>query len=126
VSRDENAVGDACDALAVQLGYRVENYSDTRRVRTCPGLPDRRYVKRGVRLWVELKAPGGKMTDDQLRFLLSELDANGMATVIDDDVTLRKLFQQLGRSSSIVEAQVRVQCRELVELCAKRGLRKAA
>ena len=121
MSLTESDIASACDAIARSLGWRVEVYSDTRAVRTTPGLPDRRYVRAARRVWVELKAPGGKLTEEQHAFLLSELDANAHATVIDSEAQLLRLFRDLatlgGRGVALDY------CRSLVEQTAARGYR---
>lgn len=123
----EDDVVAACDALAAGCRWEVCDYSDKRRVRTTPGLPDRRYVKPGrYVLWVEAKAPKGKLTAEQHAWLLAELDAGGLATCIDDAAQLLALFKTLGRGGSIAKSQAATTCRALVELCAARGFRKAA
>lgn len=124
----EKEVAAQCDRLAVDLGYTVERYEQRRASKICEGLPDRRYHKRiggnGYRIWVELKAPGGKMTEDQCAWLEAENDAMGMATVIDDVATLARIFGLL--RPPIGEAACRRECAQLIELCAKRGLRPKA
>jgi hypothetical protein len=121
----EADVCNACDALARTARWEVESYSDTRRVRTHPGLPDRRYVQRsrGYVLWVELKAPAGKLTQDQHVWLTDELRAGGLATVVDDPAILHKLLNLLARTSSLSRAECARTCSELVSLCAQRGYR---
>ncbi len=124
MSRTESDIAAACDALARSLGWAVESYSDARQVRTAPGLPDRRYVRAARRVWVECKAPGGKLTPEQHRFLVSELDAGAHATVIDDDAQLLRLFRDLatmgGRGAALDY------CRALVDQTAARGYRGMA
>jgi hypothetical protein len=120
----ESVVAARCDDLAAQMGWVVERYEQTRATRIKEGLPDRRYVKKGVAcVWVELKKPGGKMTENQYHWLLDELSGGGLATVIDDPVTLASVLKEAGNPSSIVRSVLRDRCRALVELCAKRGWR---
>lgn len=120
-------MGAECDRLAIALFWRVESYEDKRAVRTHKGLPDRRYVRpvKGQRIWVELKAPGGKLTVEQHAFLNSELDAGAMAVVIDDPNQLKYYLNALQRVSSIVESAVREKMMQDVQLCALRGFRKS-
>lgn len=120
----EDDVTAECDQLARAAGWRVESYVDKRRVRTHPGLPDRRYVKPGKRLWVELKAPKGKLTAEQHGWLLAELAAGGFATVVDGSEPFRRILGLLARDGGRAEA-MRV-CEELVQLTAMRGYRAEA
>lgn len=116
----------ACDDLARQLGWAVENYSQRRASKVHEGIPDRRYVHRGrgLRVWVELKAPQGKLTTAQYEWLTVELEAGGLATVIHSASSLAHLFSMLARRSSIVESEARRVCREWVDLTWQRGPRE--
>jgi hypothetical protein len=122
---DENAVGALCDSLMTQLGWTVERYEQRRASRICEGLPDRRYVHRArqLRIWVELKAPGKKMTREQRAWLLSELDAGGLATVIDDVSQLQHLLGIFTGGRVGQHEQAARYCAELVHLCSLRGYR---
>jgi hypothetical protein len=120
----EAEVGRQCDALAETLGWTVERYEQGRATRITEGLPDRRYVRAGQRVWVELKAPLGRLTTHQYGWLLSELDAGGLATVIHSQDELAYLFSVLARRSSIMEARARDLCREWVALTWQRGPRE--
>jgi len=122
----EGDVARACDKLAEDLSWTVERYEQRRRTKITEGLPDRRYVQRAraLRIWVELKAPGEKLSMEQHAWLLSELVAGALATVIDDDAQLQALFRILGRSGSIAQAEAHRRCSELVALTAARGYRR--
>jgi hypothetical protein len=122
----EDEVGHLCDELAESLGWTPERYEQRRATRIQEGLPDRRYVRAGQRVWVELKRPGGKLTVDQYRWLTSELAAGGLATVIEDAHQLARLFQLLARRSSSLESEARRVCEQWVELCWQRGPRGAS
>jgi hypothetical protein len=122
----EKEIGRQCDRVAETLGWTVEKYEQSRATRIQEGLPDRRYVKNGARVWVELKRPKGKLTHAQYRWLLSELDAGGMATTVDNPEQLMALFQLLGRNSAIVDAEARRRCREWVDMLWSRGPRDKA
>jgi hypothetical protein len=122
----EDDVGDAVDELADLMGFRVERYEQRRASMICEGLPDRRYVHRAKALvvWVELKKPGGKLTAEQRDWLLDELNAGGLATVIDDVAQFAHLCRMLTRgNSSILLAAARDQCRAWVDLIWQRGER---
>jgi hypothetical protein len=119
----EAEVGVYCDDLATKLGWRVERYEQRRATHIQEGLPDRRYKRPGCRLWVELKKPGGQMTEDQYLWLATEVAAGGFATVIDDVLQLAPLLQGLAKQSSIQDQIVRLRCRELIEICHLRGFR---
>lgn len=121
----EDDVVAACDAFARATGWRVESYSDKRRVRTHPGLPDRRYVQRGrgYALWAEHKAPGGKVTREQFEWLSDEIRANGLACVIDHPAQFEALCRILARGGSIARAEAYRWCCESVALAGKRGFR---
>jgi len=117
----EADVGRACDSLMDQMGYLVERYEQRRASKICAGLPDRRYIRPTLeRVWVELKAPGGKLTYSQYRWLLSELISGGMATVINN-------AEQLAHLASLMNADerhaARLYCRCLLEECWARGER---
>ncbi len=130
LSRDtamtEADVGARCDELAEGLGWKVERYEQQRVTRIHEGLPDRRYIQpaRGHRVWVELKAPKGKLTSDQHRWIRAELSAGGMAIAVDSPDVLRRIFSLLSRDAGRGEAH-RV-CGEITELVAQRGYRDAA
>ncbi len=120
----EADVARECDALAIACGWRVERYEQRRASRITRGLPDRRYVKPGLVLWIELKAPKGKLTAEQHGWLLAELAAGGLATVVDGSEPFRRLLWLLGRSMAKPEA-TRF-CRELIDLTVARGYRAEA
>ncbi len=48
------------------------------------GLPDRyaRHVARKIRMWVEVKQPGGEVSADQKRWHKTERDAGGSVIVV--------------------------------------------
>lgn len=125
MSRDEAAVGRACDRLMRAASFVVENYEQQRPTGIFEGLPDRRYVHtpREIRLWVELKAPGKQMTRDQHEWILAELAGGGVAVVIDDEAQMKHVLAlfagpRVGRLDAVVRY-----CRSLVDLCAQRGYR---
>lgn len=122
----EADIAAACDSLADQLGWSVERYEQRRASRICQGLPDRRYVQRarGHRVWVELKAPAGKLTAAQHGWLSAELAAGGLAVAVDSPDILRRLFGILSRDMGRGEAH-RV-CREVTDIVARRGYRRVA
>lgn len=119
----EADVGAACDALAAACGWDVQRYEQRRATRITEGLPDRRLVRPGQRVWVELKAPGGKLTTAQHAWLLSELEAGALATVIESPDQLARLLALLARRSAPLEASARDLCRSWVDLCWRRGPR---
>ncbi len=119
----ESDVVAACDKIARQLGWDVESYSDARAVRTCPGLSDRRYVQRarGHRVWVEAKAPDGKLTREQHAFLRSEQAAGAHALAVDDPAQLQRVLSLLSRDMGRGEA-LRY-CGEVTAAIARKGYR---
>lgn len=119
----EAMVGAACDQLAATLGWAVDRYEQGRATRITEGLPDRRYwhLPRRCRVWVELKRPKGKLTEKQHQWLLSELEAGGLATVIEDVQQLSKLFSILSRPMGFNDAKSL--CHDWLHLCAQRGWR---
>lgn len=121
----ETVVTAQLDELAHALGYTVERYEQRRATMITEGLPDRRYVHRGkqLRVWVEAKRPGGKLTHAQHAWLLAEIDAGALATVIDDVHQFFHLARLLSRGSSIMHAEALAYCRQLVDLCWQRGPR---
>lgn len=122
----EADIGRQCDAAAAQCGWRVESYEQPRATLIQAGLPDRRYVKAGARVWVELKRPGGKLTHAQRGWLLSELEAGGLATVVENPEQLLALLQLLARNSSLMASQARDLCRQWVDMVWQRGARDKA
>ena len=124
----EKEVGVACDRLAESLGWTVERYEQSRATRIAEGLPDRRYVHlaRGMRVWVELKRPGGKLTAAQRVWLGVELQAGGLATTVESADQLAKLFAVLARRSAVLEAEARRLCEQWVDLTWQRGPRDGA
>lgn len=121
-SGTEKAVAGLCDDFAAQLGWTVDRFEQTRATRICIGLPDRRYHgPNGWRIWVELKRPGGKLTEAQYRWLLAELDAGALAIVVDDVAVLaevRRRWRQL-----YGQADALAYCRQVLELTKQRGWR---
>jgi hypothetical protein len=91
----EAHVARACDHLASQLGWTVERYEQGRATRIAEGLPDRRYVlPLAARVWVELKAPDGKLTRRQHEWLNTEAAAGGLACALSDPATLAPILHQ--------------------------------
>lgn len=119
----EKDVGQQCDELAESLGWLVERYEQPRATMVAGGLPDRRYVHRGrrLRLWVELKKPGGKLTSSQYLWLLAEWHTGAHATVCDTLGSLGVILSLLGRDAGRGEALRK--CREFIDLTALRGFR---
>jgi hypothetical protein len=122
---DEKAVGVACDKYARAAGFTVESYEQRRPSGIFKGIPDRRYshAARGLRIWIELKAPGGQMTEEQHRWLLIELKAGAYAAVVDDVAQLQHLFKlmtgpRVGRDEAVLRY-----CHSLVDHAALRGYR---
>lgn len=121
----ESDVARACDSLAAALGWTVERYEQGRRTRITEGLPDRRYVHpRGLRIWVELKAPNGKLTATQHAWLLAEQQAGAHALAVDSEHVLRHLLQLLSRDAG--RGAALHYCVQTTALIAQRGYRRAA
>lgn len=76
----ERDVERACDRLVAALGGDVIRTNPPGRTRQHIGLPDRRYRVRGVAFYAELKAPGGRLSPEQLAFLQAELACGALAT----------------------------------------------
>ena len=122
-SADERAVAAKCDAFASALGWRIERYEQTRATKIALGIPDRRYVGHsGWRVWVELKKPGGKLTIEQHAWLMAELDAGGLAIVVDDVAVLQEAFEKWRRLYGAADAIA--YCRQVVTLTSARGFRR--
>ena len=117
----EKEIGKQCDRLAETLGWTVERYEQGRATRIKEGLPDRRYLKNGARVWVELKRPKGKLTVAQYGWLISELDAGALATVVDNPDDLLLVLQACGRRSQ--ETAAHALCHRLLDAVWKRGPR---
>lgn len=108
-----------CVSLLQTYGYTVAVFSERRRSRITPGVPDL-YAQhaRGVRLWWETKHDDRKLTAAQHAFLSRELSAGGLAGC-GDKGHLASVLELLARTVSVPAGQRR--CRELVELLALRG-----
>lgn len=120
----EKEVAGQCDDMAMAMGWVVERYEQPRETMITEGIPDRRYVRKGVSmLWVELKKSGGQMTEAQYWWMKTELAGGGFATVIDDVQTLVPLLRLAKSQSSIDRSVLRLKCDELLELCKLRGWR---
>lgn len=118
----ENAVASLVDGLALAMGWTVERYEQRRRTNVCEGLPDRRYVgPNGLRVWVELKRPGGKLTQAQYRWLDAELRAGGFALPVDDPEVLKAFVTRWRKVFGARDAAD--YCRQVLELTARRGFR---
>ena len=124
----ESVVAAQVDELATMLGWEVQRYEQRRATMIAEGLPDRRYVHRakGLRVWVELKRPGGKLTTEQQRGLRDEREAGGRATVIEDVAQWAALCRTLGRGWSIMHSTAHDLCRSWVGLCWLRGPREGS
>lgn len=122
----EAQVASACDGLAEAMGWTVERYEQRRASRICEGLPDRRYVHRGrsLRVWVELKAPGGKMTLAQHVWLIAEIDTGAHAICVDSVHVLEHLFRLLSRDAG--RGAALHYCAQTTKLMASKGYRRAA
>lgn len=121
-SADEKAVAGLCDDFASQCGWQVQRYEQQRATRITEGLPDRRYVgPRGWRIWVELKKPGGKLTEAQYKWLVAELDAGALAIVVDDVAVLAAVHAKWGKLYGHADALA--YCRQVLELVKARGWR---
>ena len=120
----EKEVGLKCDELATKLGWVVERYEQSRASRITEGLPDRRYVHRisRRRVWVELKAPDGKLTEAQHQWLVTELVNEGAAAVVASPAGLALVLAEVGRPQFLAMSCVLL--REIVEDFAARGYRK--
>lgn len=119
LTREKDVVA-KCDRLATAVGFEVCDFSDTRRVRTTP-CPDRyyRHVRRGLRLWFEVKHPDDKLTREQYAFIMSELDAGGLASC-GTDTDLQTI---LSLSARVPAGAVARRCREIVAVWALKGYR---
>lgn len=120
----EDDVGKLCDDFAIKTGWTVQRLEQRRASRIAEGLPDRRYVIKGLaRVWVELKAPNGRLTQDQYQFICDELATGGLAVCIDDVQVFAKLMQDARRGSSSINSALRDRMKELTDLVALRGFR---
>jgi hypothetical protein len=121
----EKHVGLMCDSVATQMGWVVERYEQSRASHITEGLPDRRYVHRTLRcrVWVELKAPDGKLTEAQHQWLVTELLNDGAATVVASPDGLAIVLAEVMRYP-FSPAKACVFLREIVADFAGRGYRK--
>lgn len=75
----EKIVERECDAALAALGFDVTRFSQPRRTMQTEGIPDRYIRSRrfGIRLWVEYKAPGGRVSVEQRAWHHMELASDG-------------------------------------------------
>ncbi len=75
----EKDVEQDIDAELVRLGFDVTRLSQPRRSMQTEGIPDRyaRHVAKRMRLWIEVKQPGGTVSADQKRWHKTERAAGG-------------------------------------------------
>ena len=73
--------------------YGIFNYPITQGIATYPGLPDRVLHYRGVAIYLEIKRPGGKLSEAQKRFQVQCLADGINYWVIDDVEELAKLLE---------------------------------
>lgn len=117
-----------CDELAAQMGYTAKNLEQQRATKTHVGLPDRRYVGKHA-FFFERKTTratsgpdrGGadKLSREQYRFLLDELDAGALASC-GGFAELQELLMALQRPSLV---HARNLCRAQVAAWARKGFR---
>jgi len=77
--QDEGDVEQDVDAELDRLGFDITRFSQPRRSKQTEGIPDRyaRHRLRKCRLWIEVKQPGGTVSDDQKRWHKTERDSGG-------------------------------------------------
>lgn len=117
VVASEKEMEAACDRLAADLGADIVSFSQVRHTMQTPGIPDRRYRHRGQGIWFEVKAEDGKLSAEQLEFLIREHECGMIVGAGGRDELLRLL-------SAPWEQRYEVG-KQLVDLIAARGLRKA-
>jgi hypothetical protein len=83
---DEDEVGHAFDLACEASGWHVTRTSQKRRSRVTPGMPDRFVAHPVHRLyaWVELKAPGGRLSAAQTEWIAAVRSAGCPVLVVDD------------------------------------------
>jgi hypothetical protein len=116
----ERDVERACDRLIAQVGGDVIRTNPPGPTRQHIGLPDRRYRVKGRAFFVELKAPSGKITAEQLAFLRAELDCGCLALCGGVDEVAAMVRRIV---SGTQDAALQGWCREIVEAWSAKGLR---
>lgn len=115
----ERDVEHLCDQLVEQHGGKVVRYSQPRASKQTAGIADREYFVLGARIRYEVKAPDGKLSQEQYELLTSEYATGGVAAVGGLE-ELRHLLVSLRHSQD--------EARRLgwlfVRLWAARGLRR--
>ena len=87
----ESAIEKAVTAHAKKLGWMSLKLSSA----NDRGKPDRMYLRRGVTVFVEFKAPGSKPTALQMKWL-NELHLQGFITSWCDDVEKgKRIFDRM-------------------------------
>ena len=77
----EREVETQCDRLIEQLGGKVVRYSQPRATKQTAGIADREYYVHHARIRFEVKAPDGKLSQEQAALLALEYDAGGIVCV---------------------------------------------
>jgi len=75
----ERDVERLCDQLVEQHAGRVVRYSQPRATKQTAGIADREYFVLGARIRYEVKAPDGKLSQDQFDLLSAEHSTGGIA-----------------------------------------------
>jgi hypothetical protein len=119
--RVEDAEGDLCDSLILQLTGRsgVVQLSQKRESMLTEGLPDRRYRAYGFAFFWELKAEDGQLTASQHAFLLDELQHGALAACGTlEDLKGLLFWLRAVRNGSGEGAPVEPMWRKLLDYCA--------
>jgi hypothetical protein len=93
----EDDVEQDCEYWLDRLGFDVTSTSQKRRSKVTKGLPDR-YIRsrkdapHRLREFLEIKQPGGVVSEDQKRWLKAERDAGGRPMVV---WSVQDLFSEL-------------------------------
>ncbi len=80
----EKDVEQDIDSELIRLGFDVTRFSQPRKTMQTEGIPDRYacHVARKIRLWIEVKQPGGGVSPDQKRWHRTERSSGGDIIVV--------------------------------------------
>lgn len=108
-----------CDALAARMGYGIVNLEQRRATRLHVGLSDRRYQGIRAAFFFEMKFGRDRLSREQYRFLLAELDAGALASCGG----LPELTEILSALVKPTHVSARNVCRKHVDAYAAKGFR---
>lgn len=123
----EKDVQRACDELVRTVAgghaWVVVQTNPPHRMMQSKGVPDRRYRAFGTCFFFELKAPDGKLSQEQHDFLIAELDHECLAAC-GGVAELKKVLEAIRADRGKLRSAVAIQtCRAIIGAWAERGFR---